>query len=87
MKLSNKYVKEIFGFAKEKVIEQAKTEFDGKTKKINVDKAVIEFIKSKIKPANPVASALINILVEYVPVLTQCIYENLKKYVDGLTEA
>ena len=74
-------------FVKNKIIEQAKTELTGADKKSNVDKAVVGFIKANIISTSPLANALINILIGYVPVLTQCIYEYLKKYVDGLTEA
>ncbi len=87
MKVSDDGIKTFFDFIKNKIIEQAKTELEGNDKKKNVDNAVILFIKSNLKTSTPVQNALINILIEYIPVLTQCIYENLKKYVDGLTEA
>lgn len=86
-KVSDEGIKIFFDFTKNKIIEQAKTTLEGYDKKKNVDNAVILFIKSNFKSVNPVQNALINILIEYIPVLTQCIYENLKKYVDGLTEA
>lgn len=80
------FVKQVFTAAKNNIIEQAKTELSGNDKKANVDSAVINFIKMNIKNENPLVCMLINILLEYVPVITQCIYEYLKKYVDGLTE-
>ena len=73
-------------FIKNRIIEQAKTELTGEEKKSNVDRAVVCFIKSNIVSVNPIVNALINVLVDYVPTVTQCIYEYLKKYVDGLTE-
>ena len=73
-------------FIKNRIIEQAKTELSGEEKKSNVDRAVVCFIKSNIVSVNPIVNALINVLVDYVPTVTQCIYEYLKKYVDGLTE-
>lgn len=72
---------------KSKIIEQAKSEILGSDKKKNVDTAVIDFIKTNMKTSNPIVNTLINVLIEYVPILTQCVYEYLKKYVDGLTEA
>ena len=80
------FIRQIFTAAKNNIIEQAKTELSGSDKKANVDSAVINFIKMNIKNENPLICMLINILLEYVPVFTQCIYEYLKKYVDGLTE-
>ena len=80
------FIKQVFAAAKNNIIEQAKTELSGNDKKANVDSAVINFIKMNIKNENPLVCMLINILLEYVPVITQCIYEYLKKYVDGLTE-
>lgn len=71
---------------KNKIIEQAKIELNGTEKKHNVDSAVIEFIRTTIICKNPIVNTLINILTDYIPVLTQYIYEYLKKYVDGLTE-
>ncbi len=76
----------LFDIIKNKIIEQAKSELSGSDKKYNVDMAVITFIKTNMKTPNPIANTLINILIEYVPVLTQCVYEYLRKYVDGLTE-
>ena len=84
--LSNEKLSQLFDFIKSKIIEQAQTQFEGAEKKANVDNAVITFIKTKIVSSNPVVSILINILIDYVPVFTQCIYDYLKKYVDGLTE-
>lgn len=71
---------------KNKIIEQAKKELSECDKKNNVDSAVIDFIKSNIKTVNPLVNALMCVVIDYVPILTQCIYDNLKKYVDGLTE-
>ena len=84
---SKENVFNLFEIIKNKIIEQARYELAGTEKKTNVDNAVIGFIKTNMKTANPIVNVLINILVEYIPILTQCIYEYLKKYVDGLTEA
>ena len=75
-----------FDFMKDKIIEQARAELTGAEKKAEVDKAVISFVESRILTRNPIIKTLITILIEYIPVLTQCVYEYLKKYVDGLTE-
>ena len=79
-------IKTVFSFAKNKIIEQAKTELSGSEKKVNVDEAVTAFVKQNIKTENPIIGMLINILIEYIPVITQCIYEYLRKYIDGLTK-
>jgi len=82
--LSEEKVSSLLDFIKSKIIEQAQTELAGKEKKTNVDNAVIAFIKTNIVTTNPFISMLINILIDYVPVFTQCIYDYLKKYTDGL---
>jgi hypothetical protein len=79
-------VKNIFEYMKLKIVEQVKNSISGEEKKRNVDIAVTEFIKANIKSKNPVSQVLINIIVEYVPILTQYVYEYLKKRIDGLTE-
>lgn len=84
---SKETVKNVFDYCKSKIIEQAETSFAGTEKKTNVDNAVIAFIKANIVSNNPLVNTLISILIEYVPVLTQCIYEYLKHYAEGLTEA
>lgn len=84
--LSKAGVATIFDFMKTKIIEQVKTELSGSDKKKNVDKSVVAFITATMRTSNPITKALINILIDYVPVITQCIYDYLSKYVDGLTE-
>lgn len=88
--LTNIFSKEkilsIFEYTKNQIIKQAKINLTGTEKKSNVDKTVIEYIKSNFISSNPFVSLLINILIENVPLITQCIYESLKRYVDNLTE-
>ncbi|MCM1265258.1 MAG: hypothetical protein NC200_03580 [Candidatus Gastranaerophilales bacterium] len=79
-------IKKLLEYAKNKIIEQAKTKLSGPEKKSNVDNAVITFIKMNFVSKNTIINMLINILIDYVPVFTQCIYDYLKKYVDGITE-
>lgn len=84
--LISNWIKNVFSEIKTNIIEQARSELSGSEKKINVDRAVVEFVKLNIKTENPIGAVLINILVDCIPVITQCVYEYLKKYVDGLTE-
>ena len=84
--LSKKSIISVFDFIKNKIIEQVKTELSGEEKKQIVDNAVISFVSKNIKSANPINVALVNILIDYIPILTQCIYDYLSKHVDGLTE-
>ena len=76
----------VLEYAKRQIIEQAKNCLVGSEKKSNVDKAVVMFIKSNFVSSNPLISLGINILIDNVPLITQCVYDSLKKYVDGLTE-
>lgn len=84
--LSKSTIKKLFEYSKNKIIEQARTELSGSEKKSNVDKAVIAFIRLNIVSKNMIIKTLIDVLIDYVPIFTQCIYDYLKKYVDGLTE-
>lgn len=79
-------MKLVLDFMKTKIIEQAKEELQGSEKKEKVDKAVIDFVLKNVKSGNPIINAFIGILIDYIPSVSQCVYEYLKKYVDGLTE-
>ncbi|MCD8378245.1 MAG: hypothetical protein LUB59_05605 [Candidatus Gastranaerophilales bacterium] len=83
---SQENITELLNYVKSNIIEQVKNSIDGAEKKSNVDNAVITFIKTKLVSSNVLVNVLVNVLTEYVPVITQCIYDYLKKYVDGLTE-
>lgn len=84
--ISKENISRVFEYIKSQIIEQAKEELAGSEKKLNVDKAVVAFIKATFISRNPLVNTLISIVIDYVPVLTQCIYDYLKKYLDTLSE-
>jgi hypothetical protein len=79
-------ISKLLTYIKVQIISQVKSGLSGDEKKAKVDNAVIEFINSNLLTKNKLVNTLINILIGYVPVITQYIYEYLKRYVDGLTE-
>ena len=84
--ISKENISKVFEYIKSQIVEQAKEQLSGSEKKSNVDKAVVTFIKASFISRNPLINTLISIVIEYVPVLTQCIYDYLKKYLDTLSE-
>lgn len=79
-------ISKLLDLIKSEIINQVKKELDGSEKKSNVDKAVIFFVKTNFTSSNIFINAVINILIDYIPIFTQHIYDYLKKRVDGLTE-
>jgi len=57
----------------------------GAEKKAKVDEAVVTYIKNNFKSSNSIITVCVNLLLQYEPVLTQFIYNDLKSYVAGLT--
>lgn len=83
---SSEKISSLLELIKTEIIEQVKSELDGEEKKTIVDNAVIAFIKENFTTNNVFVNVIINALIDYIPTITQYIYNYLKKYVDGLTE-
>ena len=83
---SSEKISALLELIKTEIIEQVKSELDGEEKKTLVDNAVITFIKENFTTTNVFVNIIINTLIDYIPTITQYIYDYLKKYVDGLTE-
>lgn len=75
---SQENISNLFGVIKKNIVEQAAKQLSGEEKKANVDKAVVEFIKSTFISKNILLSFLVNVLIDLVPRITQSIFDMLK---------
>lgn len=75
---SQENISNLFGVIKKNIVEQAAQQLSGEEKKANVDKAVVEFIKSTFISKNILLSFLVNVLIDLVPRITQSIFDMLK---------
>lgn len=75
---SQENISNLFGVIKKNIVEQATQQLSGEEKKANVDKAVVEFIKSTFITKNILLSFLVNVLIDLVPRITQSIFDMLK---------
>lgn len=75
---SQENISNLFGVIKKNIVEQATQQLSGEEKKANVDKAVVEFIKSTFISKNILLSFLVNVLIDLVPRITQSIFDMLK---------
>lgn len=72
---------------KKQIIERVNEQITGAEKKAKVDAYIIDFIEAKFHSENVIVQFVIDKLVEAVPMLTQFVYDYLKKHISGLTES
>lgn len=72
---SQKNITNLFSVMKENIVNQAVLELSGSEKKSNVDNAVIEFIQKTFIPKNMIMTLLVNVLIDFVPRITQGLFD------------
>lgn len=74
---SQENISKLFGVITANIVEQGAKQLSGEEKKMNVDKAVVEFIKKNFVSKNILVSFLVKILIDLVPRITQSIFDIL----------
>ncbi len=74
---SQENITNLFGVIKKNIVEQAAQKLSGEEKKMNVDKAVVAFIKKTFVSKNILLSFLVNVLIDLVPRITQSVFDIL----------
>lgn len=74
---SQENVSKLFGVITTNIVEQATKQLSGEEKKMNVDSAVVAFIKKTFVSKNILVSFLVKILIDLVPRITQSIFDIL----------
>lgn len=83
----SKIVKSLLQQIINKIIEQVNEELDGKEKKTSVDNAVSIWLVENIAGLGVIQKFVITqYVIPTIPIITQAIYDCLKKKVEGLTE-
>lgn len=84
---SKETFKEVLEVAREKIVEQVKSNIPGAEKKAIVDDFVIAFILKKIKELgikNGIILWLVDRIIELIPSVTQLVYDFLKEKIENL---
>ena len=84
---SKEVFKGVLEAAREKIIEQVKNNIPGEEKKAIVDNFVIALILKKIKELdvkNGLVIWLVERIIDFIPVVTQIVYNFLKEKVEAL---
>lgn len=85
MKLSE-LIKNLFQLTTTKILEYVNKELDGKEKKTRVDAAITTWItENVVKLGNVQQFIITQYVIPTIPIITQAIYDCLKKKVDGVT--
>lgn len=74
---SQENISKLFGVITTNIVEQGAKQLSGAEKKMNVDRAVVEFIKKTFISKNILVSFLVNVLIDLVPRITQSIFDIL----------
>jgi len=85
MKLSQ-MTKNILQIATSKIVENVNKELDGQEKKASVDSTICNWISNNSSNLGLMQQFIVTkYIVPMIPVVTQAIYDCLKKKVEGLT--
>ena len=85
---SKENLSDLFNYAKTQILHYVnKSDLLGYEKKKKVDEAVLSYIDMKFTSSNCFVKFVINLIKAVVPTITQFIYDNLKSYIEGFTEA
>ena len=84
--LSNDAIDGVLEVAKTSIINQINKNISGEEKKKAVDDCVINLIKGTIRTDNKIILELAKILCNYVPLITQWMFDLLQAKIDGLTK-
>lgn len=74
---SQENISKLFGVITTNIVEQGAKQLSGTEKKMNVDRAVVEFIKKTFVSKNILVSFLVKVLIDLVPRITQSIFDIL----------
>lgn len=80
-------IKKMFQLIVTKIIEYVNKELDGQEKKTRVDENITDWISENVAKLGPVQKFIVSqYFIPTVPIITQAVYECLKRKIEGLTD-